>query len=96
MTEIFTRINKDKYNVNFTTDNFEKYLFVQEAARICVDEDAPEACEFKSASNEGCGFCVDFCDNKKTQLFITHPKGGHAELIHVKFCPSCGRKLKGA
>lgn len=105
MTEIFTRINKDKYNVNFTTDNYDKYLFMQAAAHSCVDENIPEKGVFVSyeeckeqidGTREACGFCSEFCDNKKTQLFITHPKLGHAELVPVSFCPSCGRELKGA
>ncbi len=94
MTEIFTRINKDKYNVNFTTDNFDKYLFVQEAARSCVDADAPESGENKSTLGEICTFCSVF-KNEKAQYYIITPNGGKA-LVSVNFCPSCGRELKGA
>ena len=103
MTEIFTRINKDKYNVNFTTDSFDKYLFVQNAARSCVDSDAPatggvipheKARGLIDGTRAGCTFCSG-CSFTKEPFDVTTARGNKI-TVTFHFCPHCGRELKGA
>ena len=85
MNEFITRVDDDKYEVIFKTDEHDKYITVQDLCRKLIDHEKPDETQYRQIKTMQpyrwrCGKC----------------NYEQAQTLHFpNFCPNCGRKVTG-
>lgn len=91
MTGYNSQTAKGEYKLQFETDDYDKFRYVEEAARRCVDNRRIEVCspvvhahwiKNRDRKEAACSVCT---------LIISDDIGDIEKICH--YCPSCGSKM---